>query len=136
MNHIRLREYDWLVSDNASSYTRNRLAQKSIQTIPEEAFELLRAVDHIHRPAFGDTGGKPRTLLSWNDQSAQARQWVGVLQAGDVSIEVVPKVSKIDGEEGSLQRGKSALMGMLSYTNEMSTRFKGAALLRDDHAPL
>lgn len=136
MNHIRLREYDWLVSDKASRYTMDRLAQKSIQTIPEEAFELLRTVDHIHRPAFGDRRGKSRTLLSWNDQSAQARQWVGVLQAGDISIEVVPKVSNSGDEEDAIRGGKSALMGMLSYTKEMSTRFKGAALLQDDNAPL
>ncbi len=95
-------------------------------------FERLQRFDE----RAADTEG--RQIFEWRSRYARATQWVGVLQVGELSIEVLPKIERgiSDGAYGREAFARKNLLYMLSLTGELPLRDRDIASQAAYEAPI
>jgi 5-methylcytosine-specific restriction enzyme subunit McrC len=93
-------------------------------------FEALRRWDERLARAHDQD-----TILEWSHEGAKARQWVGVVQAPGLTLEILPKLARQGGEEGVV-RARAGLLSMLALAGEVPLRERDSAPLSSSKAPL
>lgn len=86
----------------------------------------LRRLERFERGQEGD-------IFRWGRRWVGATQWVGVVQVGDLLVEVLPKV---DGEEGAEEFWRRNLLFILSLVGELPFRPRDFARQEVGRGPL
>ncbi len=78
---------------------------------------------------------KTDTILDWMGTTARTRHWVGVLQAGGLTLEILPKIDRQIGPENR-NKARLSLLLMLSLAGDVPLRERHLANLGSSQAPL
>lgn len=122
--HLAVREYERLYRGRTGEQTGGTRGERRI--ISEKHFRRLRSFDE--RQA-GDEG---ELLFEWRRRKLWPKQWVGVVQVGGLTVEILPKIASrtspesSNGEEHqSFARGN--LLYMLALAGEVPIRPRDVA---------
>lgn len=117
--HVVIREHERFDAEDAPVRDREAPA------IPRRLFERLRRFDERHARADGGA-------FTWYAHHAKAGQWVGVVQAGDVQLEVLPKIDDVSSDAQSRRN----LLTMLAFSGDVPIRARDIASLTSRSAGL
>jgi 5-methylcytosine-specific restriction enzyme subunit McrC len=99
------------------------------ETVPRRWFDRLRRFDESRN-------GDP--VFDWRSERAKATQFVGVIQLGGVTLEILPKVERVPQDEGVDQQAtvRRNLLWFLARAGDVPARERDIASLRTSRAPL
>jgi len=131
MKPLSLCEYQWVRPGPEDS--RPDCISDGIQ-LPSGLFERLEAWD------FSQAGGRDgQTVFHWQHKKARARQYVGVIQLGRHTIEILPKTAARGDQPlagTDLERERGNLVEMLRTSGLVSLRDRGVAPQAVKNVPL
>lgn len=78
---------------------------------------------------YGD-GGKKFPYYSLINNGIRFNQYVGVIQVGDLTIEVLPKADKLDNKNTGEIQWKEVLIGMLLAVNNLEAKSQSSSQLK------
>lgn len=96
------------------------------RVVPARWYDRLRRYDLAR--------GEEKQVFRWEHGRARARQWVGVIQRDDITLELLPKVEREDGDTD--ERVRSNLLWFLTLSGSVPNRARDMARLHTRSATL
>jgi 5-methylcytosine-specific restriction enzyme subunit McrC len=98
------------------------------RVVPARWYERLYRLDGAR--------GEAARAFRWEHGRARAQQWVGVIQLDDITLEVLPKVERIDQDGQTVEGVRGNLLWFLSVSGAVPMRERDLAHLAARRAPL
>ncbi len=123
---IVIREHERIVRSDEDSADPG-----DYQRLTPRLYDQLKRFDQRERTA-------QEQVFAWGDNRAQAQQWVGVIQAPGLQVEILPKVDNPKSSEDSQEahEARHNLLYMLAIAGEVPFRDRDVAHLANRKAPL
>ncbi len=101
------------------------------QRLHPRLYDQLKRFDQRERTA-------QEQVFAWGDNRARAQQWVGVIQAPGLQVEILPKVDSLEPSEDRQEahEARHNLLYMLAIAGEVPFRDRDVAHLANRKAPL
>ena len=97
--------------------------------LDDRRYNLLQRFDRVYA-----RGGQ--NIFTWYADHVKAMQWVGVIQLGQVQIEILPKIDDQDSPGNHLGQARQNLLYMLAVAGDIPVRLRDIARLTVRKAPL
>ena len=101
------------------------------QRLHSRLYDQLKRFDQRERTA-------QEQVFAWGDNRARAQQWVGVIQAPGLQVEILPKVDSPESSEDRQEahEARHNLLYMLAIAGDVPVRDRDVAHLANRKAPL
>ena len=116
-----------VISEHGRIWKGSGAEQEERIWLDSRRYNLLQRFERHHA-----RGGQ--NIFTWYGDHAKAMQWVGVIQLGDVQIEILPKID--DELDLSWGQARQNLLYMLAVAGDIPVRFRDIARLTVRKAPL
>lgn len=132
MTRVSVREYERLYRGRRGEQSGDRRGERRV--ISKRHFQRLRRFDE--RQA-GDEG---ELIFEWRRAKLWPKQWVGVVQVGDLTVEILPKIDPREPDrgasDGDVALARRNLTYMLAMAGELPLRPRDVASLATEEASL
>ncbi|MFU8802654.1 MAG: McrC family protein [Bradymonadaceae bacterium] len=130
--HLAIREYEKVYLGAKPTKTGSREAGRLM--ISPKHYKWLERFDENH------ADGEGRQIFDWRRRWFRPKNWVGVVQVGDLTVEILPKIDTREEEDGdaeqAIQFSRANLLYMLSLSGDVPLRERDVASQALRKAPI